>query len=123
MGSKKLILVVDDEHMIEEMMEMQLQRAGYKHASFNDPKQAMEFFVKNHEDLDLAILDLTMPKMTGTDMAKEMCKIEPNLPIILITGTVEGKGIEVTANIQKILYKPIPRDELIDAVSKYLHSG
>jgi CheY-like chemotaxis protein len=59
---KKLILVVDKDSLIEEMMEAQVERAGYKHVSFNDPKQAMEFFMENHEDLDLAVLGFNMPK-------------------------------------------------------------
>jgi len=56
----RLILVVDDDEMIEEMIESHLEDLGCAHASFHDPLAAMDFFAENYTHIDLAIIDLAI---------------------------------------------------------------
>jgi FixJ family two-component response regulator len=120
MEPTRLVMVVDDERQIEKMIGRQLQRGGYENVSFHDPRKAMEFFRENHNRLDLAVLDVKMPVMSGLEMAYEMFKIESTLPIILITGASEDIQEEIGDNIKKVLRKPVPSKELIDSVREYL---
>ncbi len=113
----KRLLVLDDEQMIEQMIQVHLQRQGYEHVSFNDPIKAMAFFRQNYKGIDLAIIDLTMPAMTGGQVAQEMCEIAPTLPVILLTGRLEAN---VDGNVNKIIHKPFTKQELIEAVEKLI---
>ena len=119
--SKYFILAVDDEPRIEEIMGIQLQKGGYEYVSFHDPREAMEFVVGNHDLLDLAILDIKMPVMTGIEMANEIFKIESALPVILITGGSEDIEVRHTNNVKTLLHKPITKTELLDAVRESLY--
>lgn len=114
------ILVVDDEHLIVKVIGRQLQKAGYHPVCLYDSRQAIELFKRN-PDFDLAILDICMPVITGIEMADEIRKIKPILPIILMTGMLENVTVEDASNIKNVLYKPIPRDRLLDTVRKSLY--
>jgi DNA-binding response OmpR family regulator len=116
------ILVVDDEDAVVKMIGRQLQKAGYNSVCLHDPEIAITFFNQNHDALDLAIIDINMPGVTGLQMAEDMRKIEPTLPIILITGVSNDTQVTVGNNIKDVLHKPIPRDELLDTVRRSLYS-
>ena len=122
MEPTRLVMVVDDEREIENMLGRQLQRGGYDHVSFHDPRKAIEFFADNHDHLDLAILDVKMPVLTGIEMAHLMFNIGPSVPIILITGFSEDIEEEIGDNIKKVLRKPVPSKQLIDSVKEYIDS-
>jgi FixJ family two-component response regulator len=111
-------LVVDDEYPVMKAMGRQLQKAGYTSVCLQDPEQAMKYFIQNQADLDLAIVDVKMPTMTGIQIAEEMCKIKPTFPVILITGAFEDIELDDANNVKTVLYKPILREDLLDTVRK-----
>lgn len=80
------ILHVDDEVMVSETAKMVLERQGYTVETTLNGPEALERFRANPDKYDLVITDLTMPKMTGDVLAREMLKIRPDLPIILCSG-------------------------------------
>ena len=91
MGFPQLVMVVDDEHMIEQMIEAHLKKKGYEHVSFHDALAAMEFFRDNYDNIGLAIIDLTMPALNGDEMAARMRVLAPKLPIIIMRATLTFK--------------------------------
>ena len=91
--------------MVEEMIEAHVGDLGCEHVSFNDPLSAMAFFRHNYKNIDLAVIDLTMPGMTGNQMAQEMYEMAPDLPIILMTGYLTVDSINL--NVSLLLHKPI----------------
>ncbi len=121
MRPEKQILVVDDEPMVEEIIKTHLENAGYENLCFENSLQAMLFFRQNRNRIDLAIIDVVMPIMTGDQMARKMYEIAPDVPIIAITGHCEFRKIE--NNIKKIIYKPFTREELIHAVEELIGPG
>ncbi len=110
----KRILVVDDDPLFEELIQGQLKQAGYEHLSFETPLQALAFFRQNYKGVDLAIIDLALPFIDGSELARKLREIAPGLPILLITGHVEAKNIN--GNISRVMYKPLTRDELVKAI-------
>ncbi len=117
----KRILVVDDDPIYEEMIDLQLEQSGYEHLSFGTPLQAMAFFRQNPQSIDLAIVDLALPFIGGDELARKLREIAPGLPILLITGHVEAKNID--GNVNRVLYKPVAREELITAVRELIESA
>ena len=68
------------------------------------------------------ITDLTMPDMTGIDLAREIVKIDPQMPVILCTGFSELVQPDQAraAGVQEILLKPVVRSHLASSIRKVL---
>jgi PAS domain S-box-containing protein len=88
MGNEK-ILFIDDEQSIVNMARQMLERLGYEVDAKMSPIEALEIFRSKSDQFDLVITDLTMPKMTGDKLVKEILNIRPDIPIILCTGFSE----------------------------------
>ena len=83
------VLFIDDEESIAKLGRYRLERLGYKVEATTSPIEALALFCSQPDKFDLVITDLTMPKMTGDKLVKEILNIRPNLPIILCTGFSE----------------------------------
>jgi PAS domain S-box-containing protein len=83
---RERILFVDDEPFIVEIGKGMLEHLGYQVTTRTSSIEALEAFRAQPAKFDLVITDMTMPKMTGDKLAKELMRIMPNLPIILCTG-------------------------------------
>ena len=80
------ILFVDDEAMLTEMATTLLEGLGYQVTACGNSAQALEVFTRQPQAFDLVITDQTMPGMTGVELAQQLLKIRPELPVILCTG-------------------------------------
>ncbi|MGD2028403.1 MAG: cache domain-containing protein [Desulfobacterales bacterium] len=83
------ILFIDDEESLVKIGHQRLERLGYKVESSTSPIEALERFRSRPDQFDLVITDLTMPKMTGDKLVKEILNIRPDIPVILCTGFSE----------------------------------
>lgn len=119
------ILVVDDEKLICHMVSEMLTNLGYTVTSCLSSLEAIEVFQQNPQGFDLAITDLTMPEMLGTQLAAKLIAIRPDLPVILCTGY--GQVIEDSAlkkyGIRSLIRKPILTGELSQVVRRELDSS
>ncbi len=84
-GSEK-ILFIDDEPMLADMGGQLLQRLGYDVVSKTDANEALALFQSRPDNFDVIITDMTMPKMTGEQLAKEILAVRADMPIIICTG-------------------------------------
>ena len=87
-----------------------------------DSTEALKTFSSDPSRFDLVITDQTMPGMTGVQLAKELLKIRPDIPIILCTGHSETVSPEMAkeAGIREFLMKPLAKQELAEAVRRVL---
>ena len=83
-----LILICDDDPVVHESLGLYLTSEGYEHQSAYDGQQALEMFENQHPDL--IVLDLMMPKMSGTDVCRTI-RQKSSVPIIMLT----AKGEEI----------------------------
>ena len=88
MGNEK-ILFIDDEPSIVNIARQRLERLGYEVDAKMSPIEALELLRSKPDHFDLVITDLTMPKMTGDVLVKEILNIRPDIPVILCTGFSE----------------------------------
>ena len=88
MGNER-ILFIDDEQAIVNIARKRLERLGYEVEAKVSPIEALELFRSKPDKFDLVITDLTMPKMTGDKLVKEILNIRTDIPIILCTGFSE----------------------------------
>ncbi len=119
------ILLVDDEKALIDLGQDLLQRLGYRVETRASSIDAIEAFRYKPQKYDLVISDMTMPKMTGDEMARQMKAIRPDIPIILCSGfsdrihsqTVEAIGISA------LLMKPVVYADLAHTVRQVLDAG
>ncbi len=116
------ILWVEDEINLMRMTAETLQRRGFSVSGYSDPEKALETFKLAPEHFDLVITDLSMPKMSGYDLAREIKKIRPEFPVILCTGY--GKLMSTSrvkeSGITRVVSKPVSRRDLILAIRQTL---
>jgi|GEM_PF-742739 len=119
---RERILVVDDEASLADIGRRALERLGYQVISQTSSLAALDLFRARPDEIDLVITDQTMPLMTGVQLAREMLKIRPDLPIILCTGFSEQVSGEQTGvlGIRRFLMKPLVSREIAEVVRSAL---
>jgi two-component system, cell cycle sensor histidine kinase and response regulator CckA len=109
------ILLVDDESMIRDLGRAVLSRAGFNVITADDGAEAVELFSQQPADIDLVILDVTMPRMSGRDAFQHMIEINPSARIMFSTGYSADDLAEVDSSVG-LLSKPYRPQELVAAV-------
>jgi CheY-like chemotaxis protein len=116
------ILVVDDEKPVTEMISMMLGRLGYEVITRTSSVEALELFRERPKKFDVVITDMTMPNMTGKELAQRIREIRGDIPIILCTGFSElmNERQARTMGIQAFIMKPILREEMAKTIRRVL---
>jgi CheY-like chemotaxis protein len=116
---KHVVLVVDDNEMIEEMIGALVEEYGCPHVSFHDPMEALRHYKENSRNVALMVTDLTMPSMSGSDLVRKALKINPDLPIILITNYA-GENIprDIPPLVKGTVLKPFTKSEFFHVLRK-----
>ncbi|MCP3873437.1 MAG: response regulator [Desulfobacteraceae bacterium] len=120
-GNERLLLV-DDEESIAKFESQMLTRLGYKVTFHVKSHEALQTFRANPHDFDLIITDMTMPDMTGEQLAKEILSIKSDIPIIICTGFSERVSKEQAEmmGVKGFLMKPVTKSDLAEMVRKVL---
>lgn len=121
-GGKARILLVDDEEIITRTGKGLLEKYGYHVTVATECSRALDMFRERPGDFDIVFTDLTMPRMTGIELAEELSKIRPGIPIILCTGFSAGLTDEILKKygISRMVLKPMIADEMLRAVEETL---
>ncbi|OPY77928.1 MAG: Blue-light-activated protein [Syntrophorhabdus sp. PtaU1.Bin153] len=116
------ILFVDDEDMLIEMGKHVLEGLGYEVVVKADGLEALSAFREESAKFDLVITDQTMPYMTGTDLARELILVKPDIPIVLCTGFSELVNAESSKafGIKAFLMKPFSVQEIARTIRRVL---
>lgn len=116
------IFFVDDEKPIADAMNIMLTRLGYIVTSKTSSVEALRIFRENQDSFDLMVTDLVMPHMTGVELAKEISRIRPDMPIILCTGYSEMIDDEMInqAGIKYRTTKPLVMSEMANIIREAL---
>lgn len=121
-GGTEQILLVDDEQSIIFMEKQMLERLGYSVVSRTSSVEALEAFRTNPDKFNMVITDMSMPNMSGDQLAAELIKIRPDIPIVLCTGFSERMPEERAAalGIKGFLMKPIIKRDLSKKIREVL---
>jgi nitrogen-specific signal transduction histidine kinase/ActR/RegA family two-component response regulator len=118
-GRGQRILYVDDEEPLVYLMVRVLDRLGYKVSGFVDVRAALDTFKADPMAYDAVVTDLSMPGMPGTDFAREILEIRPELPVVMTSGFVRNEDREHARKIgvRELLLKP----STVDGLGEVLH--
>lgn len=113
-GSGQCVAVVDDEEALVRLTEEMLADLGYEPVGFVSAERALEAFRSAPDRFDALLTDESMPSMTGTELALEVQRLRPGVPIVLMSGFV-NEALRVRAHatrINEVIAKPITPREL-----------
>lgn len=113
------ILLVDDEEAIVYVFKRYLERAGYRVSAAVDPNQALAIGVAG--GIDMLVTDFRMPGMTGAALVARLRELHPGLPALIVTAY--GAEVGVAPADVRVLNKPLPPQDLVDAVGRALLPG
>lgn len=120
-GSER-ILLVDDEEIIVLMEKKMLEDLGYRVTALMDSRETLHHFERRPAEYDLVITDMTMPHLTGAQLACNLQAIRPDIPVILCSGFSELINEEKARSlgISHYIMKPIVKRDLANIVRKVL---
>ncbi len=124
-GGTENILIVDDERDILDIYTELLASLGYLVKSTTDPKHAIRLVQEHPDEYDLVITDHTMPDMSGFALSEKIHQIDPNLPIMLFSGTgnlPENKDLK-KIGIRAFLAKPFSHQSIAGLIRDVLNGS
>ena len=124
-GQSKQLLYVDDEELLVELVTRTLERLGYRVSGFVDAELALAAFRARPQHFDVVVTDLSMPRMSGFDLAEALQAIRPEVPIVMTTGYVKREDQEraVRMGLRDLILKPDTIEELGRALDQVFNHG
>jgi PAS domain S-box-containing protein len=124
-GNGESVMIVDDERPLVRLAEETLAQLGYDPAGFESSVAALEAFRAEPQRYDVVLTDQTMPDLTGTDLARAIRQLRPEMPIVLMSGY---KGPQLTAlaqaaGVREILHKPLLSRDIAEALARVIPAG
>jgi two-component system cell cycle sensor histidine kinase/response regulator CckA len=85
-GGSETLLVVEDHEGLRQLAYETLVNLGYKVLLASDGEKAMQEFRAHRDEIDLAVLDVVLPKLSGPEIYARICEEKPDLPVVFATG-------------------------------------
>ncbi|MBK7141739.1 MAG: PAS domain S-box protein [bacterium] len=119
-GGNESILVIDDEPAVANSHAASLTSLGYRVTVACDPRAAITVFQERPTDFDCVLLDQRMPEMTGDQVAVNLLRIRPDIPIVLCSGFSDSLELKEAHDlgIRDVVMKPVIAADLGKALRK-----
>lgn len=115
--SHPTILIIDDDASVLRMVRLGLENEGYTVLSANQPQEGIKLFQEQSGNISLVLLDFHMPGMNGDRVFEALRKIDPQAPVLLITGFCDDmQNTELQSKVRGCMLKPFPLGDLIGKV-------
>jgi len=116
------VLLVDDEEAVLDIGRDLLKAMGCRVLRARDGREAIELYQKNQDDIDIVILDMIMPNISGSDTYDRMKKIDPEIKVLLSSGySIDGQATDIlNRGCSGFIQKPFTINELSAAIRQIL---
>jgi PAS domain S-box-containing protein len=113
------VLCVDNDEPVTYLITQILNRRGYRVSAFCDPFQAMQAFRLRGAEFDIAVVDMSMPMLSGLELARELLRTRPELPIVLISGSLRDADVD---SASRLGFKHcVSKADLLEHIGPLLH--
>jgi len=121
-GGAETVLVVDDEDFIRYLLQRALEDAGYTVLLAEDGPQALELYRARGPEIDLVILDMGLPQVSGRQVFHHLRQLDPNAVVLISSGYAEDDQARamIEAGARGFLAKPYDLNELLSKVRQVL---
>ncbi|HEX4763247.1 MAG TPA: ATP-binding protein [Usitatibacter sp.] len=120
-GEGQQVLVVDDEPEVLAALEEMLATLGYEPSGYRNGREALDAVRADPKRFEAVVSDEVMPELTGTQLAIELRRINPTLPILIASG-YGGSGFEaraLAAGVNRVIKKPYRMSEIAEILSGF----
>ena len=121
-GHGQTVMIVDDEKPLVALAEEILAELGYEPVGFNSSPAALDAFREAPRRFDIVLTDETMPELVGTDLAREIALLRPDIPMVLMSG-YSGAPLDERARavgIREVLRKPLQSKDIAECFGRVL---
>jgi PAS domain S-box-containing protein len=124
LGRGQTILIVDNEKALVALAEETLAELGYEPIGFSSSVEALRAIRETPQRFDVVLTDESMPELTGTNLAREIALLRPELPVVLMSGFGGAQLHEraQASGIRELLRKPLQRKDLAECFGRVLPS-
>jgi signal transduction histidine kinase len=121
-GRGEVVMIVDDERPLVMLAEEMLAELGYEALGFDSSVAALQAFRADYARFDLVLTDETMPEMSGTELAREVRRLRPSIPVVLMSGYSGAQLAERAheAGVCEVLRKPLVSRDIAEALGRAL---
>ncbi len=114
---RETILIAEDEVLVRKVIVQILERAGYRVLAASNGHEAVKLLKAHQSSVDLAILDVVMPELSGPETYTRLLELRPGLPVLFSSGYTDGARFERRVPPdQKLLAKPYRSEDLLHQV-------
>ena len=119
------ILVVEDERAMVQLLGTGLSQEGYGVLTARDGADAIDVYQRHRSDIDVILLDLGLPKVSGLDVIRKVRKLNEDVKIIVTTGYLEPelKSELIAAGVNECIQKPYMIPDILQRISHHLSSA
>jgi CheY-like chemotaxis protein len=117
-GRPATILVVEDDEQVRALVRSVLKQGGYEVLEASTGAEGLEIVRARGADIALVISDMLLPEVSGSDLADEVRARFPNMPLLLMTGYVEGEIVQRSVGEHHAVFldKPFSPASLLEKV-------
>ena len=102
---QETVLVVDDEFLVCMATREGLQKYGYSVLEATDGPAALEIFRREQGNVDLVLLDMSMPQMSGAEVLDQLRQLDPQVNVLISTGHI-SENMDAAAAAERVIHKP-----------------
>jgi two-component system, cell cycle sensor histidine kinase and response regulator CckA len=124
-GRQQLILAIDDERAIGELIKTTLETYNYRVIVAESGAEALEMYVNRVEEIDLVLIDMMMPIMDGLSTITSLHQLNPDLPIVAMSGLSSAESIAQARRFgcRYFLPKPYTTEDLLQVIADCTRVG
>jgi PAS domain S-box-containing protein len=119
-GQKKTVLVVDDEISVRAITKESLQTYNYNVLEACDGVEAIALYAKNHEEIDVILIDMMMPNLDTPSTIRALRRIEPLVKVVAMSGLATNQEVVRSAGVNDFLTKPFTTEDMLQALENIL---
>ncbi len=120
-SGNKTILIVEDKKVVKNFIKRILLKNGYEALTASDGQEAIELYHREWEKIDLVILDMIMPKLSGKDVLILMKEINPSVKVMLTSGYLLSDLEDLQLSKCQFLHKPFTENDLLKKLESLLY--
>jgi PAS domain S-box-containing protein len=119
-GGGQTVMIVDDERPLVALAEETLAELGYEPIGFSSSVQALQAFREAPQRFDVVLTDETMPELIGTELAREIRRLRPDLDVVLMSGYSGAQLLERAraVGVREVLRKPLQSRDLAECLGR-----
>jgi DNA-binding response OmpR family regulator len=123
MTREATILIVEDETLLREPVSEMLRKKGLSVLEASDGSTALELIRAHKDDIDVVLLDITLPGASSRDVIEEARRLRPGLPVIVTSANSEEMAAALLANrVERFIRKPFKLGDLMDMIREVVSS-